>query len=130
MFEPRRCVSALHVWEGPRLIRRTFGKGLTPAHYRLRMSDVRANALAVLAALPTPSKPRPTSLHRNPAISYKSRKPKDPYGSVSARTSMDTLTDTLDMNRTRSRQGWVGEVLQAPGPKGRALREARARGVL
>lgn len=109
---------------------RQFGKGLTPAHYRLRMADVRANALAVLAALPSPAKPRPTSLHRNPAISYRAKRRSDSYDSVTTLGSADTLTEALQMQRRRSRQGWMGELMQEAGPRGRALREARDRGVL
>jgi len=42
----------------------------------------------------------------------------------------DTLTETVEQRRSRSRQGWVGEIMGSAGPRGRALREARDRGML
>ncbi|WVQ97567.1 hypothetical protein IAU59_004681 [Kwoniella sp. CBS 9459] len=53
----------------------TFGQGLTPAAYRLRMADVRANALAALASMPDLAKPYSSqeTLPRKPIMSQKPR---------------------------------------------------------
>ncbi|WWC99842.1 hypothetical protein V866_006750 [Kwoniella sp. B9012] len=99
-------------------VNRTFGKGLTPPAYRLRMADVRANALAVLSTLPK-SNPHKPSLTRQPAISHKSRLD-SPYSRSSSRMSI-TSSDSGTV--------WT-EVMHEAGPRGRALREARQRGLL
>ncbi|OCF54232.1 hypothetical protein L486_08144 [Kwoniella mangroviensis CBS 10435] len=99
-------------------VNRTFGKGLTPPAYRLRMADVRANALAVLSTLPK-SNPHNPALMRQPAISHKSRLD-SPYSRSSSRMSM-TSSDSGTI--------WT-EVMHEAGPRGRALREARQRGLL
>ncbi|WVQ62034.1 uncharacterized protein L199_000168 [Kwoniella botswanensis] len=99
-------------------VNRTFGKGLTPPAYRLRMADVRANALAVLSTLPK-SNPHKPSLTRQPAISHKSRLD-SPYSRSSSRMSM-TSSDSGTV--------WTG-VMHEAGPRGRALRAARQRGLL
>ena len=91
-------------------VRRTFGKGLTPPHYRLKMADVRANALAALATVPSLTGRHAT--RRSGPVS------------VASWGSSDTLTETVAMRRDRSRGGAVSEVLRSGGPRGRALREA------
>nr|XP_019049391.1 hypothetical protein I302_03177 [Kwoniella bestiolae CBS 10118]OCF28321.1 hypothetical protein I302_03177 [Kwoniella bestiolae CBS 10118] len=99
-------------------VNRTFGKGLTPPAYRLRMADVRANALAVLSTLPKPN-PHKSTLTRQPAMSHK-RRLESPYSRSSSRMSMSS---------SDSGTVWT-EVMHEAGPRGRALREARERGLL
>nr|XP_018267188.1 uncharacterized protein I303_01173 [Kwoniella dejecticola CBS 10117]OBR89346.1 hypothetical protein I303_01173 [Kwoniella dejecticola CBS 10117] len=100
-------------------VNNTFGKGLTPPAYRLRMADVRANALSVLATLPM-AKDRKSSLSRQPAISHKCR-PESPYYSRSS--------SRMSMSSSDSQAMW-SDVIHEAGPRGRALREARERGML
>ncbi|WRT64298.1 uncharacterized protein IL334_001229 [Kwoniella shivajii] len=94
----------------------TFGKGLTPLSYRLGIADVRANAVAVLSTLPQ-SKSDKSPLLRHPAMSHKTR-PESPHPRPVCRASVSSW-DTV----------WNG-VLHEAGPRGRALREARERGLL
>ncbi|WWD17728.1 hypothetical protein CI109_102169 [Kwoniella shandongensis] len=132
-------------------VNRTFGKGMTPPGYRLCMADVRSNALAVLATLPqkqshsySRSGSKAASLAREPAISHKSRT-YSPYRSssdfrhhgsrpnsrmsTSSWESGETMTE-VGARETRSRRSDWGNVLVQAGPRGRALREARDRGML
>ncbi|WWC86403.1 uncharacterized protein L201_001279 [Kwoniella dendrophila CBS 6074] len=101
-------------------VNRTFGKGLTPPAYRLRMADVRANALAVLTTLPK-TIPAKSSLSRNHAISHKHR-PESPYSRSSSRMSVSSCDTETVWNEVLHEAG--------PGPRGRILREARERGAL
>ncbi|KAK4688707.1 hypothetical protein P7C73_g1404, partial [Tremellales sp. Uapishka_1] len=91
-----------------------------------RMADVRANALAILATLPPPSKP----LTRHPAISQKYRSRPSSRMSMVSSTSLDTLTETPDMRRGRTGGGGYDELFREAGPRGRMLREARERSML
>ncbi|WWC66395.1 uncharacterized protein I206_100297 [Kwoniella pini CBS 10737] len=104
-------------------VNNTFGKGLTPPAYRLRMSDVRANAVSVLSTLPK-LKVRKSSLIRQPAISHKSR-PESLYSYSHSKASSRTSTTSTGTPDTV----WNAAMHEA-GPRGRALREARLRGIL
>ncbi|KAK8866070.1 hypothetical protein IAR55_001221 [Kwoniella newhampshirensis] len=141
-------------------VNRTFGKGMTPPGYRLRMADVRSNALAVLATLPQTTSSKDiqsriaskTSLARQPAISHKSRiySPYRSSGDLGSRSesrmssrsweSIDTSTKAKETRSRRDidadddaddrRRRGWGDVLRQAGPRGRVLREARDRGLL
>lgn len=83
------------------------------------MADVRANSVAAIASLPprSGSKARQGSLKARP----------ESRASVTSMDSQDTLTEAVELRQKRNQ---YVEVLNEAGPRGRALREARDRGLL